>query len=402
VYLAWYHFYFEPDREQIYQLSQMAAAMAIDLGFNKPPRDSGPTDVKAVRARLFMPKSPEELEEQRTFLGCYFLTATICQGLRKPNSLKYSDYMQTCVESLAQAALVETDKLLLYYIRFQRLADEIDRAFDYSQNHKLPELDTMRIEIFMRAFEQQLNQLEVTFPAEIWKIPSMTLKFYNLRIYVNEIGLRATKPPDTEMLSNSWYYSAPRNESMIRCLQNTKAYLDQYILLSSDELSNLNMTDYISLVYAILVLGAFGTGAFDSQTLDMSQMKQTANLDYYLDALSAQALQLLAVSEPGSNNFVSHIYDLFQSTKVWNAKMVRDPTPTDLFVGCPTFSFMEIIPTVIARCVDFSVNFSKSDVSSVVESGLSEVGSDEQWSEMLSSWAASQDLSNMVLDNALV
>jgi len=30
------------------------------------------------------------------------------------------------------------------------------------------------------------------------------------------------------------------------------------------------------------------------------------------------------------------------------------------------------------------------------------VGSDEQWSEMLSNWAASQDLSNMVLDNALV
>jgi hypothetical protein len=40
-------------------------------------------------------------------------------------------------------------------------------------------------------------------------------------------------------------------------------------------------------------------------------MKASANLSYYLDALSAQALQLLAVSEPGSNNFVSHIYDLF-------------------------------------------------------------------------------------------
>jgi hypothetical protein len=69
-----YHFYFEPDREQIYQLSQMAAAMAVDLGIHKPASDSA-SGSRALKARLFLLNS-EDLEVQRTFLGCYFLTST--------------------------------------------------------------------------------------------------------------------------------------------------------------------------------------------------------------------------------------------------------------------------------------------------------------------------------------
>lgn len=237
---------------------------------------------------------------------------------------------------------------------------------------------------------------------------SLTLRFYNLRTYINEIGLHATRPSGVETMSNSWYYSTPRNESLIRCLQATKGYLDRYLLLTSEEVANLNMTDYVHSVYAILVLGAFAAGAYDSDTLDSVSIEQIANLGYYLDALSAQALQLLAISETGSNNYISHLYSLFQQSKVWYSQLVKDPTPIGMCItGRPTFCFMEIIPTIMARCVDFSGTFSsgKSYSDSPAVGGgsrLSEVGADEQWSEMLSNWAASQDLSNMVLDNALV
>jgi hypothetical protein len=236
---------------------------------------------------------------------------------------------------------------------------------------------------------------------------SLTLRFYNLRVYINEIGLHVVRPSGKEIMAHSWYYSTPRNESLIRCLQATKGYLDRYLLLTSEEMANLNMTDYIQSVYAILVLGAFAAGSYDSDTLDCINIEQTASLDYYLDALSAQALQLLAVSEPSSNNYISHLYSLFQQSKVWYSQLVKDPKPIGMCINRrQTFSFQDIIPTIMARCVDFSgtVSSRKSDVSSVVGGGsrLSEVGSDEQWNEMLSSWAASQDLSNMVLDNTLV
>jgi hypothetical protein len=60
----------------MYQLSQMAAAMVIDLGINKPTQDTMANDVSLMKRSLFLPHSPEELEAQRIFLGCYFLTTT--------------------------------------------------------------------------------------------------------------------------------------------------------------------------------------------------------------------------------------------------------------------------------------------------------------------------------------
>ena len=232
------------------------------------------------------------------------------------------------------------------------------------------------------------------------------MRFYNLRIYVNEVGFHAVQPSEMDVMSStttlrSWYYSAARNESLIRCLQATKDYLDRYLRLTPEDIANLSLTDIISLVYAVLILGAFATGACDSQSLDIAHIMQSANLDYYLDSLSEQALQLIAGAKPGSNNYMSHLYDLMQQSKIWYAQLVKDPTPIGMcLVGRPNFSFMEIIPTIVGRCVDFS-----GLTTSAISSGLSDVSSDEQWTEILSGWAATaatQDLSTMALDAALV
>jgi hypothetical protein len=88
--------------------------------------------------------------------------------LRKPNTLKYCDYLETCADSLDRAAVALTDSLLRYSVRLQRLAEDIDHAFDYGQSVKLPPLDTLRIEILLKTFEQQLNQFESTFPQKVW------------------------------------------------------------------------------------------------------------------------------------------------------------------------------------------------------------------------------------------
>jgi hypothetical protein len=75
-----YHYYFKPERQQIYQLSQMAAAMAVDLGITQPrqsPTQQNNFTILNATPQVFSPrKSPEEIEAKRTFLGCYYLSSS--------------------------------------------------------------------------------------------------------------------------------------------------------------------------------------------------------------------------------------------------------------------------------------------------------------------------------------
>jgi hypothetical protein len=75
-----YHRFFKPERQQIYQLSQMVIAMAVDLEISRAGsnlldglsafavRDSRTSSMRAHRF-------PSELEVMRTFLGCYYLSS---------------------------------------------------------------------------------------------------------------------------------------------------------------------------------------------------------------------------------------------------------------------------------------------------------------------------------------
>ncbi|XMA12295.1 hypothetical protein WAI453_005086 [Rhynchosporium graminicola] len=100
IYLTWYHLYFHPDREQIYQLSQMAVAMAVDLGLDKPVCPA-PKGFSASNNMPFITSHPlpsADIEGMRAFLGCYFLTTSICQVLRKPSNMKHNERLNIAPE----------------------------------------------------------------------------------------------------------------------------------------------------------------------------------------------------------------------------------------------------------------------------------------------------------------
>ena len=88
--------------------------------------------------------------------------------MRKPNSLKYSEYIEECSQLVAENGEAKTDSLLPYFIRLQRFAEEVNHAFDYDNHDNLPQLDAMRIELLAKTFGQRLNQLQLEMPPEAW------------------------------------------------------------------------------------------------------------------------------------------------------------------------------------------------------------------------------------------
>jgi len=60
----------------------------------------------------------------------------------------------------------ETDHFLPWFIRLQKLVEDVNHTFEYDNAYHSH--DAVRVEIFAKNFQQQLSQLAMAFPAEIW------------------------------------------------------------------------------------------------------------------------------------------------------------------------------------------------------------------------------------------
>jgi len=76
VYLNYYHLHFKIGRQQIYQLSQIAATMAVELHIHLTWQNASNIDGLAIPIPdINGPNVADEIEGKRTFLGTYYLTS---------------------------------------------------------------------------------------------------------------------------------------------------------------------------------------------------------------------------------------------------------------------------------------------------------------------------------------
>jgi len=317
---------------------------------------------------------PAEIEARRTFLGCYYLSSSVCLGLRKPSSLRYSDYVAECSQTLADAQDAESDYLLPYFIKLQRLAEEVNHAFDYDSQNELPLLDAVRIELLAKAFAQQLSHFEASFPAEVWNNAIITMSYYHLRIYVNEIGLHASPQSPLELMPGqstrrAWYDSVARSESLIRCLEAAKDYLDRVLSLPSCEIRNFTIPEYQRLIYAVLVLANF-TVDCEALNLGAAELRRTANLARYLDSLVRKLDELITINHGRElEDYIWLLRHLFQDYRA----QLHSPSDYSI-ISCSTKIFMEVVPSSICQ--------------RITSSDAPERPQDESWTDMLEEWSS--------------
>jgi hypothetical protein len=296
-------------------------------------------------------------------------------AFRRPNNLKYTDYVDTCCQALSDAKETPSDYLLPYFIRPQRLAEEINTTFDYGGYQQLPSLDAIRTEILLKTFRKQLKHFEETFPSDVWDngepksmIPlslcdivliyvrqvAIRMAFLHINIYINEIGLHATRPEPVQSIAaaqascREWYYAVARTETLVACIESAKKFLEDYLRLPKEDVHKNTIMEEIKLVYSILIIGRFTSGV-DSPFLDAPHLRETAKLGHYMSALIERANEIITFNGNGREriDYFWHFRRIFQHTKNWYEEQVRGGFFTTLETNglpdCMELSFMEIL-----------------------------------------------------------
>jgi hypothetical protein len=180
------------------------------------------------------------------------------------------------------------------------------------------------------------------------------MAFLHINIYINEIGLHAIRPDpvqsiaDTQSSCREWYYAVARTDTLVACIESAKKHLDAYLRLPKGEVFQNTIMEEIKLVYSILIIGRFTSGV-DSPFLDVSHLRETAKLGYYMSALIERLNKIITFNGNGREHidFFWHYRRIFQHTKNWYEEQVRGGFFTTLEANglpdCTDLPFMEIL-----------------------------------------------------------
>ncbi|KAK6522817.1 hypothetical protein TWF281_002248 [Arthrobotrys megalospora] len=314
--------YYPPDQFEelkFYQLTHIAAVMAIDCGINKPHRGGRPripwlpgaseTKERGIPKELQSWKKtwlpdPGTLESRRTYLTCYWMCSNVAMSLRRPNLLRYSAYMGECVEFIEKSSEATLhDRIICQWVKLQRITEEVGIAFGYEDSVAKVNLAETRIQFALKGFERQLEEWEKNLPPEC-ETKTVRLASYTLSLFMHEVALhgdhstedfrppfiteRLIRQPDSVKPGSMPQLTQTHIHALFSCLSSAHGLLDGFLNITVDELRCVPVLFFARVAYSIVLLIKiyFSASAANSEVgkvIDKPQLK----LDYYFEKLLA-------------------------------------------------------------------------------------------------------------------
>lgn len=157
---------------KFYQVIHAAAVMAIDLSLNRKSKTPKlKTNIVGSWRdqpwkRTSMP-DPETLEARRAWLACYFVCCAASMGLRRTNLIKWTSYMDDCVQVLETSShAAPSDKVLCQWVRSQHLAEEVGNSFSMDDSFAVVAISDSKVLYALKGFERDLEKWSDQVPEE--------------------------------------------------------------------------------------------------------------------------------------------------------------------------------------------------------------------------------------------
>jgi hypothetical protein len=155
-----------PAQLQVYLFCNMAASLALELGLASKPRTHDQLPRRAIRLLKRISSAEELLENCRTILALYTLTAGFSMRLRRPSILLFNSWMEECQVLLQKSHTLE-DRRIVACLKLQRIADEAYSAFGLDDASTSFTLSELRLRATLRIFDRRMQDWRKSIPAEI-------------------------------------------------------------------------------------------------------------------------------------------------------------------------------------------------------------------------------------------
>ncbi|KAF2659834.1 hypothetical protein K491DRAFT_590315 [Lophiostoma macrostomum CBS 122681] len=346
-----------PSHLQIYQYGNMAASMALELGLASKPRTHEQLPKRAIRSLQRISSQDELLENCRTVLVLYVLTAGFSMRLRRPNILPWNGWLEECLGLLQKSPIID-DKRNVAWVQLQRIADEAHTAFGFDDASTSFSLSELRLQVILRIFERRMLEWKRSLPIEVQNLALLILAHHNCIStwefamdggrydapdYRNRFLTLPALDDDEESVQPETLLSrsALQINATIKCIGEAQSLLDCFIQMPADVLPKAPNLLFVRVIYGFVALlkADYAVGT-DAEGLGGVLDSQTLKVDYYFDTV----LHLTeAAIGPQRCRVPTHwFFVLNQKLKVWHdqhqqwrkeGKHLRKPSPRDGSAG---------------------------------------------------------------------
>ncbi|KAJ5392528.1 hypothetical protein N7509_008018 [Penicillium cosmopolitanum] len=287
--------YLPPDKLEelkFYQLVHLAVILCMDLGLNRPVSNE-PKPFMKLREQLIK-KPPGDMkgpEARRTWLGCYFMSVQVSTALRRTQLLRWSSYMDECVETLkTHPDALPTDRQAIWWVKLAFIMEDASTQLS-DDTEKLSSFIDSKVRYTIRGFSNQLSQWRRDIPDDIYSdVLAHTYHVLNLFVHETAMGIDCKnngiiKSSSGDQLPASAI--APLIDALTTCINSIHYAFDIILSVDSDRLTclptvALARTSYplVSLIKIHCLLTAPDSRI--GQVIDIESLK----LEYYLDHIT--------------------------------------------------------------------------------------------------------------------
>jgi hypothetical protein len=310
----------------ITNLVQLAIAVIADLGLNKPLTKSPQHTVLSYNARgCQKPVRPSKrtMEERRAVIGVFWLSSMVSTYFERIDSLRWTPYLDECLNMLAENQECSSDLLLSYLVRLQILYEKSCEAtwHDHVDGSRSPNSITMRF--YMQALLSQFEEVKKSIIPELQQSQTLLLSLYSTEHSIYEIAMAAPSPSDV--------LDYKHTEALLACLSATKKWFELAFQIPPAMYIAFSMAMFTQIAHAIITLYRLST--FEGVDWDRGLAKETAEFSATLKTFIGKMRQVKSAA--GLDVGVAENVDVYFNTANrlqtindwWEAKVATEVAP---------------------------------------------------------------------------
>ncbi|PYH86503.1 hypothetical protein BO82DRAFT_325667 [Aspergillus uvarum CBS 121591] len=238
--------------------SQLAIAVVYDLSLDKP---SSLENSLLLCLHSSVDDDPPPLpvrskEERRAVLGCYLLTSSVALFFKKASSLRWTPYLEECLETLTQHPDTPNDEVLVHQVRYQHVNDQLNQNHPENPNPlQAPIPCPIPLPTYQHALTTYLQSAQTKFPPHTQEYKIIHLHNTHTALTLTEPSLLNPTNPKTQTPR----LNLPHLDHLTAALTATQAWLDNFLTIPPAEYSGFPFTVFAQLARTLAALWRLST-----------------------------------------------------------------------------------------------------------------------------------------------